>query len=580
MSKKTLNVTDWGFLDDLAEFKVSAEDLKKIFNDEVEEIVEIDPEIPEDELIESAKEALRATLVKNKRGGQIKGKGFNLGISDLNDYTGRWERTQLKAFESLGKKDAKAQKIDDKFYKSQKEMIDAGLISVDKTDPKHPKVVALDKRAKSKSGNENKKFGKAYPAHSFMANFYTIWKPETGGDYKIINIILGGEPSDAGGMLRDQAVSPICPKCGKRGMGMVCTAKDKDKKVCGAKKIYLNKQGEPFAKFLVPDIMKSVGKVTQFPLTIKNNDNGTVKAIYLDSKTAFSNPSDVPLKMDRDANTKLKTLGGELGAILSKFPDRFVTSKEMFDIWSKDKAFLHKPSIEWWKKHHETVYGRDNGKPVFFIAYIVDIGGIRFGRCNILAEDPQIPGVKRDKEDEGTVLNTPEHVYEYNVKGVFGEKSLVLVGATINRIQDSEKDENGKKKGLKTIKVIDSKTKAEFYKPFYSRPQLDVFGMIPIGTPRPPKEEKVLIDLGEDNATPDIPTEEFTEAELAGSNLALKEAMELKKTEEQQMDFEDPAAEESEPEKKAPAEPEEGTVAEASGDLQEPTASEEENFFK
>lgn len=576
MSKRTLNVTDWGFLDDLAEFKVSAEDLKKVFTDEVAEIIDVDPEIPDDELLESAKEALRATLVKQKRGGTTKGRGFNIGLGDLNDYTGRWDKTQKKGFEALGKKDAKAQKMPDgKFYKTQKEMIDAGLIRVDKTDPKKPKVIALDHRSKSKAGNENKKHGTAYPAHSFMANFYTIWKPEAGGEYKIVNTILGGEPSDAGGLLRDCAISPICPKCGKRNLAIACKNKGDKKTPCDGQKVYQKKTGEVFARFLVPDIMQSVGKQTKFPLTIKTNDKGMPTAIYLDQNVDFENPVDVPLKMDRDPTTKQKSLGGEFGAILMKFPDRFVTSKEIFDTWSKDKAFLHAPAREWWSKHHDVVYGRDNGKLVFFIAYIVDIGNVKYNKVTILAEDPAIPGVKRDKLDEGTTLNAPEHVHEYNVKGIFGEKSLVLVAGTINRFQDWEKDANGKKTALKTIKVKDSKTKAELYMPVYGRPSIDVVGMIPIGTPRPSKAEKLPMDLGDDSPPIDIPVEEFTDKELEGATIGEKEPV---KSEESQMEFEDPSEEAEE--KKAPEEPEEGKVSDATGDAQEPTATEEESFFK
>lgn len=579
MSKRLLNVTDWGFLDDLAEYKVSAEDLKHIFNDEVGEIIDVDPEISDDDLLESAKEALRATLVKNKRGGTTKGRGFNIGAGDLNDYCGRWNKSQLKAFENLGQKDAKAQKLYDKFYKNQKEMLDAGLIRIDKVkkgDKEVKVVVALDHRAKSHAGNENKKYQKPYPAHTFMSNFYTIWKPEAGGEYKIVTTTLGGEPNDEGGFLRDSSVSPLCPKCGKRSLTIECKNKNDKKTPCNGQKVYQKKTGEIFARFLIPDIMKSVGKQTKFPLTIKTNDKGVTTAIYLDQNVDFDNPVDVPIKMDRDPTTKQKTLGGEFGAILMKFPDRFVTSKEIFDTWSKDKAFLHAPSRDWWKKHHETVYGRENGKLVFFIAYIVDIGdSMKYGKCIVLAEDPAIPGVKRDKLDEGTTLNTPEHVHEYNVKGVFGEKSLVLVAGTINRMQGWEKDDKGKKTGMKTIKIKDSKTKAEIYMPVYDRPSIDVVGMIPIGTPRPPKAEKPHVDLGEDNEPIVVQAEEFTDKELEGATIGEKEPV---KSEEEKMDFEDPSEEVEE--KKAPEEPEEGKVSEATGEAQEPTATEEEIFFK
>ena len=499
---------DFSFLetDGWKEYKVGKNQLKEMFLKEYRDNKRDNPDIDNDELIEYAKEDLESVLQNMNKGGNAPGLGVNFGFKKPFDYTGRWSRMQIKAYNDLADGKVKSVELFGKSYNSIKELVDGKLIRIDKIDGKNVPV-ALDKRKTEESGYIT------YPKSSFMSSFLSYWKCSIDNKKYIVHPIVGGE-------FNDSQVNPRCPECGKVGWTNECneilikTKKGEDGKISKFK-VKCNGIRE---NFIIPELMKNVGQLSTFSLKVKTNENSISDIEWSNKNTVVPKGKRLSLKYkiakDEKGNVvrnkkgkAIKELAGDLMDWIPK--SRIITTKKIKDIYKDDNCMIKKTAKSFWDKFGD--------EPVFHVGRIYQMGETSYydNRTYYVADETT-------GKDDGLMLRVPEFVHKYNVKDVFGEKSTVLTAGFLQR--EPKKDIKTKKIKWESVKV-DGKTQKIMV---YNRPYINVTCIIPIRIKPPTK--KMKLDLALDDMDIEIKVEPLppSDGEEKQTKKPIKEDKEIK----------------------------------------------------
>jgi len=358
------------------------------------------PDLGPKDLLDSAKNRFGGTLKALKQGGTIMGSGVPWGITSLNNYAEGW------AFKQIAEYRATLKTNPDK----AKEMRGKSVMIRTNSEGKE-EIIALDTRETYKSGNRNDNFGSPLPPSTYLANFLATWKNSIDGKVYLVYSTVGGEISG------DEVVNPACPVCGTDSYTKECKniiVRNGVQSPCPGIK----------TKFIIENIMKSMGKVSDFALKLKEveiTDKETKKKSIkkigpdLDTTTTFLGSKSLVLKYKKDAEGNFerddkgfRTLEGDLLDWIPK--DRILQGKNITKVW-------------------ETLSQQSN-KVVFYpcTIYKIEDRSSIFKTRTIWAQDDSLSAI-----DEGVSCSVPDHLLEHAIKGKIGVHSEVLFVGPLNR---------------------------------------------------------------------------------------------------------------------------------------------------
>lgn len=498
-----------------SEYEIPYDQLRSMFLREYEEIQKDDETLEEDIVVEEAKQCLLSNLQAAKRGGSITGQGSSFGLTKLNNYIGGWRRGQVRAYENLleGKGPVVIRNVDgqDCTYNSAEDMINDRLIKVIKNKDGTKSIIPLEKRSKENSEYFLKRRGKEYPASSNMANFIAMWDCSLDAKKHVLYPIIGGEQDDS-------QINPICPQCKHEcykkkcdNMRVIIKNGQKIKEVCG----YVRDD------FILPDIMKSVGTLQNIAMRVKTKDKKIDSIEWSDATNLIEGEKlTISIDYERDENGKLIK---ENGAIKSKYKgtlmrwipqDSLITSKMVFDAWSTDKKMVQKGKSFW---------DRYGGKPVFFFCTINSMKrNAAYSTYRFFGHDET---TKFSKDDDGLLLEVPEHVFQYNVKNddgslKFSEKTIALVVGVMSRSQ--EKNFKTNKFVYESVTFVDKQTNKQYKKnmPVYLKPSIGVSCIIPIKIKLKDEDKvsKKKLDLSNDEVDISVREEKIVPKSVEGDD--------------------------------------------------------------